>query len=172
MVFEYLKEAGFCVVGVGKIGDIYAHIGLTESYHTSNNGEDMAELTKQLLAHRRDKGLLMANFVDFDSQYGHRRDVAGYAKCIEDFDAALGDFLPQLQDDELLVITADHGNDPTWRGTDHTRERVPLLLYSPAFTAAVDVGIRQTYADLGMTIMDNFGLTGLEFGTSFLSELR
>ena len=172
MVFEYLKEAGFCVVGVGKIGDIYAHIGLTESYHTSNNGEDMAELTKQLLAHRRDKGLLMANFVDFDSQYGHRRDVAGYAKCIEDFDAALGDFLPQLQDDELLVITADHGNDPTWRGTDHTRERVPLLLYSPAFTAAVDVGIRQTYADLGMTIMDNFGVTGLEFGTSFLNELR
>ncbi|WP_300624002.1 phosphopentomutase [uncultured Megasphaera sp.] len=172
MVFEYLKEAGCCVVGVGKIGDIYAHIGLTESYHTSNNGEDMAELTKQLLAHRRDKGLLMANFVDFDSQYGHRRDVAGYAKCIEDFDAALGDFLPQLQDDELLVITADHGNDPTWRGTDHTRERVPLLLYSPAFTEAVDVGIRQTYADLGMTIMDNFGLTGLEFGTSFLNELR
>ncbi|AXL22219.1 phosphopentomutase [Megasphaera stantonii] len=172
MVFEYLKEAGCCVVGVGKIGDIYAHIGLTESYHTSNNGEDMAELTKQLLAHRRDKGLLMANFVDFDSQYGHRRDVAGYAKCIEDFDAALGDFLPQLQDDELLVITADHGNDPTWRGTDHTRERVPLLLYSPAFAEAVDVGIRQTYADLGMTIMDNFGLTGLEFGTSFLNELR
>ena len=172
MVFEYLKEAGCCVVGVGKIGDIYAHIGLTESYHTSNNTEDMAELTKQLRAHRRDKGLLMANFVDFDSQYGHRRDVAGYAKCIEDFDAALGDFLPQLQDDELLVITADHGNDPTWRGTDHTRERVPLLLYSPAFTAAVDVGIRQTYADLGMTIMDNFGVTGLEFGTSFLSELR
>lgn len=172
MVFEYLKEEGFCVVGVGKIGDIYAHIGLTESYHTSNNGEDMAELTKQLLAHRRDKGLLMANFVDFDSQYGHRRDVAGYAKCIEDFDAALGEFLPQLQDDELLVITADHGNDPTWRGTDHTRERVPLLLYSPAFTAAADVGIRQTYADLGMTIMDNFGVTGLEFGTSFLSELR
>ena len=172
MVFEYLKEAGFCVVGVGKIGDIYAHIGLTESYHTSNNGEDMAELTKQLLAHRRDKGLLMANFVDFDSQYGHRRDVAGYAKCIEVFDAALGEFLPQLQDDELLVITADHGNDPTWRGTDHTRERVPLLLYSPAFTAAADVGIRQTYADLGMTIMDNFGLTGLEFGTSFLNELR
>lgn len=172
MVFEYLKEAGCCVVGVGKIGDIYAHIGLTESYHTSNNGEDMVELTKQLLAHRRDKGLLMANFVDFDSQYGHRRDVAGYAKCIEDFDAALGDFLPQLQDDELLVITADHGNDPTWRGTDHTRERVPLLLYSPAFTAAADVGIRQTYADLGMTIMDNFGLTGLEFGTSFLNELR
>lgn len=172
MVFEYLKEAGHCVVGVGKIGDIYAHIGLTESYHTANNGEDMAELTKQLLAHRQDTGLLMANFVDFDSQYGHRRNVAGYAQCIEDFDTALGQFLPLLQDDELLVITADHGNDPTWHGTDHTRERVPLLLYSPAFTQPVDVGLRQTYADLGMTIMDNFGIQGLEFGTSFLSELR
>lgn len=172
MVFEYLKEAGHCVVGVGKIGDIYAHIGLTESYHTANNGEDMAELTKQLLAHRQDTGLLIANFVDFDSQYGHRRNVTGYAQCIEDFDTALGQFLPLLQDDELLVITADHGNDPTWHGTDHTRERVPLLLYSPAFTQPVDVGLRQTYADLGMTIMDNFGIQGLEFGTSFLSELR
>lgn len=172
MVFEYLQETGHCVVGVGKIGDIYAHIGLTESYHTANNAEDMAELTKQLLAHRHDKGLLMANFVDFDSQYGHRRDVAGYARCIEEFDAALGIFLPLLQDDELLVITADHGNDPTWHGTDHTRERVPLLLYSPAFTQPADIGIRKTYADLGMTIMDNFGLTGLEFGTTFLPELR
>ena len=145
---------------------------MTESYHTANNTEDMAELTKQLLAHRQDKGLLMANFVDFDSMYGHRRNVAGYAKCIEDFDAALGEFLPQLQNDELLIITADHGNDPTWTGTDHTRERVPLMMYSPAFTQSVDVGIRQTYADLGMTIMDNFGLTGLEFGKSFLSALR
>lgn len=172
MVFDYLSENGFCVVGVGKIGDIYAHVGLTESYHTANNAEDMAELTKQLLAHRQDKGLLMANFVDFDSMYGHRRNVAGYAQCIEEFDVALGKFLPQLQDDELLIITADHGNDPTWTGTDHTRERVPLMMYSPAFTQSVDVGIRSTYADLGMTIMDNFGLTGLEFGKSFLAELR
>lgn len=172
MVFEYLSEQGYCVVGVGKIGDIYAHVGLTESYHTANNTEDMEELTKQLLAHRSDKGLLMANFVDFDSMYGHRRDVAGYAKCIEDFDVALGKFLPLLQDDELLMITADHGNDPTWKGTDHTRERVPILLYSPSFTAPVALGVRRTYADLGMTIMDNFELTGLAYGTSFLDELR
>lgn len=168
MVFEYLSEARYCVVGVGKIGDIYAHVGLTESYHTANNTEDMAELTRQLAAHRSEQGLFMANFVDFDSQYGHRRNVSGYGKCLEEFDAMLGEFLSELQDDELLFITADHGNDPTWTGTDHTREQVPLLVYSPAFTKSADLGVRQTYADLGQTIMDNFGVQGLQFGTSFL----
>ena len=132
----------------------------------------MEALRTQLAAHRKDKGLLMANFVDFDSMYGHRRNVKGYADCLEAFDQKLGQLLTEIHDDELLVITSDHGNDPTWHGTDHTRERVPLLVYSPALKASVDLGIRQTYADLGMTIMDNFGLTGLEFGTSFLSELR
>lgn len=172
MVFSYLKEAGHCVVGVGKIGDIYAHIDLTESHHTANNTEDMAELTKQLQAHRNQTGLLMANFVDFDSMYGHRRNTAGYAQCIEEFDGMLHEFLPQLQDDELLMITADHGNDPTWTGTDHTREQVPILLYSPYLQQSVDIGVRRTYADLGATIMENFDLTGLEFGTSFLRELK
>lgn len=172
MVFSYLSEAGFSVVGVGKIGDIYAHIGLTESYHTANNHEDMVALREQLAAHRSDKGLLMANFVDFDSMYGHRRDVKGYAECLESFDTELGPLMAKIQDDELLIITADHGNDPTWHGTDHTRERVPVLAYSPSLNDAVDLGIRKTYADLGMTIMDNFGLTGLQFGTSFLTELR
>ena len=172
MAFSYLSEAGYAVVGVGKIGDIYAHIGLTESYHTANNHEDMEVLRAQLKAHRKDKGLLMANFVDFDSMYGHRRDVKGYAACLESFDRELGPLMAELQDDELLIITADHGNDPTWHGTDHTRERVPLLAYSPALTESVDLGIRKTYADLGMTIMDNFGLTGLQFGSGFLTELR
>ena len=171
MVFSYLSEAGYMVVGVGKIGDIYAHIGLTESYHTPDNSADMAMLRQQLKAHRHDEGLLMANFVDFDSMYGHRRNVKGYAQCLEDFDVMLGQLLPEIQDDELLVITSDHGNDPTWHGTDHTRERVPLLTYSPAFTKSVDLGLRQTYADLGQTIMDNFGLKGLTHGTSFLAEL-
>lgn len=114
----------------------------------------------------------MANFVDFDSMYGHRRDVKGYAACLESFDGELGPLMAELQDDELLIITADHGNDPTWHGTDHTRERVPVLAYSPAFSESVDLGIRKTYADLGKTIMDNFDLTGLQFGTSFLTELR
>lgn len=172
MVFSYLKEAGHSVVGVGKIGDIYAHVDLTESYHTANNAEDMATLTKQLQAHRQQTGLLMANFVDFDSMYGHRRNVSGYAQCIEEFDGMLGEFLPLLQEDELLVITADHGNDPTWTGTDHTREQVPILLYSPSLQQSTDIGVRRTYADLGATIMDNFGLTGLKFGTSFLEKLQ
>lgn len=171
MVFSYLSEAGYMVVGVGKIGDIYAHIGLTESYHTPDNPADMAMLRQQLKAHRHDEGLIMANFVDFDSLYGHRRNVKGYAQCLEDFDVMLGQLLPEIQDDELLVITSDHGNDPTWHGTDHTRERVPLLTYSPAFTKSVDLGLRQTYADLGQTIMDNFGLKGLTHGMSFLAEL-
>ena len=114
----------------------------------------------------------MANFVDFDSQFGHRRNTIGYAKALEDFDGDLGSFMAQLQEDELLMITADHGNDPTWPGSDHTREQVPLLVYSPGLRQAVHLGVRETYADLGQTVMENFGLTGLEKGTSFLTQLK
>lgn len=172
MVFSYLAENGYDVIGIGKIGDIYAHVDLTESYHTPDNPSDMAELMKQLQGHRDRNGLLMANFVDFDSMYGHRRNVAGYGQCLEDFDSMLGQLLPLIQDDELLLITSDHGNDPTWTGTDHTREQVPLVAYSPSFKTSTDLGLRLTYADLGATIMDNFGLTGLQFGTSFLGDLK
>lgn len=172
MVFSYLKEKGYDVVGVGKIGDIYAHVDLTETYHTADNHEDMTVLTRQLSAHRRREGLFMANFVDFDSQFGHRRDPAGYARCLETFDVMLGAFLAQMTSDELLIITADHGNDPTWKGTDHTRERVPLVVYSPALQGGVDLGIRSTYADLGQTVMENFAAGVLPFGKSFWRELR
>ena len=113
MVFSYLKEKGYEVIGVGKIGDIYAHIDLTESHHTANNREDMDFLIREWKRHRDKEGLLMANFVDFDSMYGHRRNAQGYAQCLEDFDAMLGELLPLLQDDELLMITSDHGNDPS-----------------------------------------------------------
>lgn len=172
MVFSYLKEQGYFVVGIGKIGDIYAHVDLTESYHTPDNPSDMKELEKQLKVHRDKKGLLMANLVDFDSMYGHRRNVEGYGQCLEDFDTMLKELLSQIQNDELLIITADHGNDPTWKGTDHTREHVPLLVYSPALTKPVDLGLRRTYADLGQTIMDNFDAGTLDAGTGFLQELR
>ena len=143
-----------------------------ESYHTPDNPADMKELEKQLKAHRDKKGLLMANLVEFDSMYGHRRNVKGYGQCLEDFDTMLKALLPQIQNDELLMITADHGNDPTWKGTDHTREHVPLLVYSPALTKSVDLGLRRTYADLGQTIMDNFDAGTLDAGTGFLQELR
>ena len=172
MVFSYLKERGLDVVGIGKIGDIYARIGLTESCHTADNAEDMAMLMKQLAVHRDGDGLIMANFVDFDSMYGHRRDPQGYARCLEDFDRMLGGLLEELQADELLMITADHGNDPTAKGSDHTREEVPLLVYSPGLHESIDLGTRSTYADLGQTIMDNFDAGWLAFGRSFLPELR
>ena len=172
MVFSYLKEKGYEVIGVGKIGDIYAHIDLTESYHTANNREDMDFLIRELKRHRDKEGLLMANFVDFDSMYGHRRNAQGYAQCLEDFDAMLGELLPLLQDDELVMITSDHGNDPTMSGTDHTREEVPLVAYSPGLTESTDLGTRKTFADLGQTIMDNFDAGKLPFGTSFLNDLK
>jgi phosphopentomutase len=172
MVFEYLSEHGFLVDGIGKIGDIYAHVGLTESHHTANNTEGMDILAAQLQEKSSCAGLIMVNLVDFDSQYGHRRNTAGYGQCIEQFDDALGRLLPQLGQDDVLFITADHGNDPTWTGTDHTRERVPILAYSPTLSGGVDLGIRSTYADLGQTIMDNFDLGNLPFGTSFLQQLR
>ena len=172
MAFSYLKEKGYEVIGVGKIGDIYAHIDLTESYHTANNREDMDFLIRELKRHRDKEGLLMANFVDFDSMYGHRRNAQGYAQCLEDFDAMLGELLPLLQDDELVMITSDHGNDPTMSGTDHTREEVPLVAYSPGLTESTDLGTRKTFADLGQTIMDNFDAGKLPFGTSFLNDLK
>ena len=171
MVFEYLAERGLMTVGVGKIGDIYAQKGLQESYHTENNDQGMEVLSQQIIRHTGDAGIIMANLVDFDSQYGHRRNTKGYGQCLERFDIELGDFLNRLGNDDLLIITADHGNDPTWTGTDHTREQVPLLVYGPALKHHANLGTRSTYADLGQTIMSNFGLAALPFGTSFLSEL-
>ena len=170
MVFSYLSVAGYAVVGVGKIGDIYAHIGLTESYHTANSHEDMEALRTQLAAHRQDKGLLMANFVDFDSMYGHRRNVQGYADCLEAFDQELGQLLTEIHDDELLVITSDHGNDPTIGHPHHTREMVPLMIHS-AHSTPKNIGIRKTLSDVGATAADYFHSKAPENGTSFLPLL-
>ena len=172
MAFSYLKEKGYEVIGVGKIGDIYAHIDLTESYHTANNREDMDFLIRELKRHRDKEGLLMANFVDFDSMYGHRRNVEGYKRAIEDFDYQLGGLLDLLKDDDLLLITADHGNDPTWKGTDHTREMVPLLAYSPSMSHSVALGDRHSFADIGETVLQNFGLKQWHIGKSFLDILK
>jgi phosphopentomutase len=114
---------------------------------------------------------MMVNLVEFDSLYGHRRNPAGYKREIEDFDYQLGGFIELLTDEDLLLITADHGNDPTWKGTDHTREQVPLLGYYRGLTEAKPIGVRKSYADLGQTVLDNFGCVG-EYGTSFLSLIK
>ena len=184
-VLQALQDANVPTIGVGKIGDIYAHIGLDQSYPTKSNSHGM-NLVAALLGHgtydTNDKsntavgdefthGYLMVNLVEFDSLYGHRRDVQGYGRELEMFDYQLGGLLELLTKDDLLLITADHGNDPTWKGTDHTRELVPLLAYSPAFTGPIDLGDRRSFADIGQTILENFGVKEPFVGTSFLPLL-
>ena len=187
-VLQALQDTKVPTIGVGKIGDIYAHIGLDQSYPTKSNSHGM-NLVAALLGHTADSihsmhdksdttsegrfthGYLMVNLVEFDSLYGHRRDVQGYGRELELFDYQLGGLLELLQEDDLLIITADHGNDPTWTGTDHTRELVPLLAYSPSFRGPIELGDRCSFADIGQTILENFGVTESFVGESFLCEL-
>lgn len=157
-----LQEHGIPTVGVGKIGDIFARVGFDESHPNQSNSHGMNQVAA-LLASSFKRGFMMVNLVDFDSLYGHRRNTEGYKREIEYFDYQLKGLLPLLEEDDLLLITADHGNDPTWKGTDHTREMVPLLGYSPFLQGAIDLGDRDTFSDLGQTILDNWGLVG-DFG--------
>lgn len=170
MVQQELQAAQIPTVAVGKIGDIYAHVGWDESYPTKSNAHGM-NVVPYLLGSSFESGLMMVNLVEFDSLYGHRRNVEGYKRAIEDFDYQLSGLLPLLKEDDLLIITADHGNDPTWHGTDHTREHVPLLAYSPSMKEAIDLGLRHSFGDIGQTVLANFGLSPYEVGTSFLKDI-
>ena len=170
MVQQELQAAQILTVAVGKIGDIYAHVGWDESYPTKSNAHGM-NVVPYLLGSSFESGLMMVNLVEFDSLYGHRRNVEGYKRAIEDFDYQLSGLLPLLKDDDLLIITADHGNDPTWHGTDHTREHVPLLAYSPSMKEAIDLGLRHSFGDIGQTVLANFGLSPYAVGTSFLKDI-
>ncbi|MEZ7577915.1 phosphopentomutase [Veillonella sp. 27098_8_77] len=170
MVQQELQAAKISTVAVGKIGDIYAHVGWDESYPTKSNAHGM-NVVPYLLGSSFESGLMMVNLVEFDSLYGHRRDVEGYKRAIEDFDYQLSGLLPLLKDDDLLIITADHGNDPTWHGTDHTREHVPLLAYSPSMKGAIDLGLHHSFCDIGQTVLANFGLSPYAVGTSFLKDI-
>lgn len=171
MVQQELQDANIPTVAVGKIGDIYAHVGWDASYPTKSNAHGM-NVVPYLLGQSFARGFMMVNLVEFDSLYGHRRNVEGYKRAIEDFDYQLGGLLDLLKDDDLLLITADHGNDPTWKGTDHTREMVPLLAYSPSMNCSVVLGDRHSFADIGETILQNFGLKQCGIGTSFLDSLK
>lgn len=166
---DHLKEGGFDVISVGKIIDIFDGEGITDSNRTVSN-EDGMNQTIQLMD-RDFTGLMFTNLVDFDALWGHRRDPQGYGNGIEAFDAQLGELLEKVTEDDLLIITADHGNDPTFTGTDHTREYVPLLLYSPRLSGSIDLGTRKTFADLGQTICDNFNVRKTTAGESFLDLL-
>ncbi|GIW72601.1 MAG: phosphopentomutase [Planctomycetota bacterium] len=165
---EVLCEAGLGVYAIGKIEDIFAGRGITRAVHTGSNAEGLARLHEA--AAEANEALVFANLVDFDALYGHRNDPKGYARALEEADAGIAALLPRLAAGDLLVITADHGNDPTTPSTDHSREMVPLLVWARGIEP-VDVGTRPSFADLGQTIADNFGLR-VPHGRSFLELLR
>ena len=168
MLLDVLQGRAVPIFGIGKIHDIYNARGLQDYITTKNNADGMEKLTAAL--RERDKGLIFCNLVDFDMLYGHRKDVEGFAKSLEEFDQLLAGFL--LHNSDLLIITADHGcdPDPRWETTDHSREYVPILAYSPAIKLGASLGIRKTLADMGQTIAENFGAT-IPHGTSFLQEM-
>ncbi|MEC0239668.1 phosphopentomutase [Paenibacillus dokdonensis] len=170
-VMSELKDADFDVIAIGKISDIYDGEGVTQAIRTTSNMDGMDKLIDTM--DQDFTGLSFLNLVDFDALYGHRRDPQGYAQALEDYDARLPEVFAKMTDEDLLIITADHGNDPTYRGTDHTREYVPLLVYSPRFkNGGSELELRKTFADLGATVADNFGVKMPQYGTSFLKDLK
>ena len=163
-----LKDAGLDVVCIGKIASIYDGMGVTEDLTAKNNDQTIDQTINALNA--SSKGLIFSNLVDFDMLYGHRRDTEGYAKALEHFDARLPEIIDALNADDLLIMTADHGNDPTKGGSDHTREYVPLLVYGKRGVPGVDLGTRQSLSDIGQTIAENF-VVKIADGVSFLSDI-
>ena len=168
-LLDYLKDAGLPVVAIGKIEDLFAGRGMTAATHTASDQQGVDEVLAAMTATPR--GLIFANLVEFDTQYGHRNDVAGYAANLERFDARLPQLLAALGPQDLLVLTADHGNDPTTPSTDHAREYVPVFVVGPRVRPGVDIGTRQSFADLGQTIAALFDVGPLPNGKSFLGAI-
>ena len=168
-VLNRVAQAGYPVTGIGKIYDIYGGSGITQSIHTESNEDGMEKLQQQM--HEQSEGIIYINLVDFDALYGHRNDPIGFARAVERFDIGLGQVLSELTPSDVLCITADHGCDPTTPGTDHTREWVPLILWRTDLEQPVKLGDRETFADLGATVADYFGVNRPVVGTSFLGDL-
>jgi len=167
-VLDKLVADGGDVISIGKISDIYAHQGITKKVKASGNAA-LFDATLEALGDAGDRSIIFTNFVDFDMLYGHRRDVDGYAKALEYFDLRLPELLDAMGDDDVLFMCADHGCDPTWGGTDHTREHIPVIAYGSRISAG-PLGKRETFADIGQSIATFFDLTPMEYGTSFLSD--
>lgn len=167
---DRVVAGGKRVIGVGKIGDIFAHRGISEVRKAPGNMA-MFDTALGAMDDARDGDFVFANFVDFDTEFGHRRDIPGYAAALEAFDGRLPEALGKLKPGDILILTADHGNDPSWRGTDHTRERVPIVGTGPGLKP-VDVGLRPTFADIGETVAEHLGLAPGRHGTSFYGLLR
>lgn len=170
-MLDLMKNDGYDVISVGKIRDIFAGKGITESYPTIDNDDGM---NKTLDLQKRDfNGLCFVNLVDFDMKYGHRNDVEGYAAALTAFDKRLGEFLPVMKNEDALIISADHGCDPATPSTDHSRERVPMIIYGNNIKSGVNLGSRATYADISATVLDMFGVDKKDSaGTSFFSEVK
>lgn len=169
-VMNEMKDGGLDVIAIGKISDIYDGEGITKALRTKSNMDGMDKLAET--ADQDFTGISFVNLVDFDALFGHRRDPEGYGLALQEYDARLPEVLGKLKSDDLLIITADHGNDPVHHGTDHTREYVPLLAYSPKWESGSELPIRETFADIGATIADNFKVAMPKHGKSFLHELK
>lgn len=166
-----LQDQGYDVIALGKISDIYDGEGITQAIRTKSNMDGMDKFIATM--DEPFKGLSFINLVDFDALYGHRRDPAGYGRALEEYDARLPEVFAKMTDEDLLLITADHGNDPTYKGTDHTREYVPLIAYSPRFAAGgKELPLRGTFADIAATVAENFAVAAPAYGKSFLSDLK
>ena len=166
-ILDKLVASGGEVISVGKIADIYAHKGITTKIKATGNAA-LFDATLDALRNAGDRSIVFTNFVDFDMLYGHRRDVPGYAAALEYLDERLPELIELMKDDDVLILCADHGCDPTWEGTDHTREHIPVLAYG-AGIAAGPIGKRDTFADIGQSLASFFGLAPMDYGTSFLN---
>ncbi|MCR1953778.1 phosphopentomutase [Clostridioides mangenotii] len=168
-VLDNIKGSGLDVIAVGKIEDIFNGKGITEAVHTKDNMDGVDKTIKYIKSNNR--GLVYTNLVDFDSKYGHRRDPKGYKKAIEEFDARLPEIIEAMKEDDILIINSDHGNDPTYKGTDHTREYIPVLIYGDRIKKGVNLGVRSSFCDIGATIADILGVEKTNCGESFKKYL-
>ncbi|AKL95322.1 phosphopentomutase DeoB [Clostridium aceticum] len=166
-VLDIAKREGFDVIAVGKIEDIFNGQGITEAVHTEDNMDGIDQTINYL--NKENKGIIFTNLVDFDSKYGHRRDAKGYKQALEDMDQRIPELLKSLKKDDMIMIVADHGNDPTFKGTDHTREYIPILIYGEAVKPNVNIGTRKSFADIAATIADILGIPSTGKGDSFKS---
>ncbi|MGO1041261.1 phosphopentomutase [Clostridioides difficile] len=168
-VLDNIKDSGLEVLAVGKIEDIFNGKGITEAIHTKSNMDGVDETLKYMK--QDNKGLIYSNLVDFDSKYGHRRDPEGYKKALEEFDNRLPEIMSNMREDDILIINADHGNDPTYKGTDHTREYIPVMIYGSKVKKGFNLGIKDTFADIGATVADILDVKLPKHGVSFKKDL-
>ena len=168
-VLDNIKEKGLDVIGVGKIEDIFNGQGITEAIHTKDNMDGVDQTINYIK--KENKGLIFTNLVDFDSKYGHRRNIKGYKEALEEFDARIPEIIEAMNDKDILIINADHGNDPAYKGTDHTREYIPLLVYGKDIKEGINLGTRNSFADIGATVADILNVSKTKNGTSFKEEV-